>query len=298
VAIPSLTILVPTHDRAPVLARVWHTWLAQSGIVQVVIVDDGSRMDYASVFAELRAACEARAIELVVVRLEQRVGAPAARNAGLVRCTGDEILTTDDDILLGEGMVEACRRQRPESAGPVIVGSRVIYLRDDESHEAADARSRCDPRAYFRREDLTLVPWVDPGRPIDVPFVTAIALWPRVLFDRGLRYCEAYGGNGFREETDPQIAAQTGFGARVVLANEARAFHLPLSLAYAQGGGQRRHGRMWFEAWALRNNLRFVRRHARYLRERIARPPLACAASLAWSRLGWPRWRGLLERRA
>lgn len=291
---PSLTILAPTHDRPEVLDRVWPSWLEQQGLREIVVVNDGSARDYAAVFARMATACGARGVMFRPLVLPVRRGAPAARNAGLDLCTSDEILTTDDDVVLDARMVERCRAQRPSGAGAVIAGPRVVYLRDGEQQDEADRRSRADRSEYFRNGDLTLVPWVDPGRALQVPFVTAIALWPRSLFQRGLRYFEGYGGNGYREETDPQIRAQSSFDASVWFIPDAVSYHLPPAVAYADRSGQRRHGPLWFEYWVVANNLKFLHRHRQYFREVLGVSTWRCVLSMIRARFGARRVRKFL----
>jgi glycosyltransferase involved in cell wall biosynthesis len=234
--------------------------MEQQGLAEIVIVDDGSTQDYREVFREMSAACTERSISLKVLRSDERRGAPAAKNLGLEHCTSQEILTTDDDILLPKSMVAYCREERPQLTTPVIVGPRVIYLKDGESEDAALARANQDTSAYFNYQSLILTPWVNTGTVQAFPFVTAVALWPAELFQRGLRYYEGYGGNGYREETDPQMAACSDFAATVFLVPHAACFHLPPSLAYANRSGQRRGNRIWFEFWVHYNNFIFVNR--------------------------------------
>lgn len=278
--VPTLSILAPTHDRPQVLARVWPTWLDQEGLKEIVVVDDGSKEDYSSVFRDLAFACEERGIEFKPMRLPRRHGSPAAKNAGLNLCTGQETLTTDDDVQLPPNMVQRCRSCRPAGSNPMIVGPRVIYLKDGENEEDALQRSSCSQTPYFDLRTLTLTPWAGGDEVSPYPFVTAIALWPTELFRRGLRYYEEYGGNGYREESDPQLTAATQFGATVFLIPQAHCFHLPPSIAYAKKGGQRRGGRLWFEWWVLKNNLVFLARHREILKNKYKVNP-----AVSWWRL-------------
>lgn len=294
---PSLTILVPTNDRPEVLERVWPSWLLQEGLSQVVVVDDGSTRDYTAVFTEIEAAGRARGIDVRVLRLAGRRGAPAARNAGLPLCTGDEVFTVDDDIILTPSVVAKCRDSRPAGQGRAILGPRVVYLKDDETQEEADERSRRDTRAYVDMRTLTLVPWVSPPSVERVPFVTAVALWPRSLFADGLRYFEGYRGNGYREETDPQIEAQRSFGAAVFFVPTAEVFHLPPSIAYARKSGQRRFGVVRFEWHVARNNARFLARYGEFLKQRFAVRPWRSWAALLVARLSPNRARALFQQR-
>ncbi len=265
--IQRLAIVVPTYNRPKVLQLVWRSWLEQQGLEEIIVINDGSESDYSAVFSEIAEACSARKIRFKVVTMMQRVGAPAARNAGIAECNSSEILTTDDDIILGPDMVKACRdgKQGMEGHG-VIIGARVIYVKDGETVQQAKARSDSDEKPYFCPSTLTIRPWArGSGEIQQLPFVSAVALWPRALFQAGLRYFEGYGGNGYREETDPQIVAQKRFSARVYLAPDAVCYHLPPSQAYSEKSGQRRGGLIWFEWWVFRNNALFLRRHADWL---------------------------------
>jgi len=282
---PTLTILAPTHDRPEVLARVWPTWMEQQGLAEIVIVDDGSTKDYQEVFREMSDACTARSICLKVLRNNERRGAPAAKNRGLEHCTSQEILTTDDDILLQKSMVTYCREERPQLSTPVIVGPRVIYLKDGESEDAALARANQDTSKYFNYRSLTLTPWVNTGEVKAFPFVTAVALWPAYLFKRGLRYYEGYGGNGYREETDPQLAACADYSAQIFLVPNALCFHLPPSLAYANRSGQRRGNRLWFEFWVHYNNAIFINRNRNAIKK-LSLAGYSCWISMIRDRLG------------
>ncbi|TXG76609.1 glycosyltransferase [Patescibacteria group bacterium] len=282
---PTLTILAPTHDRPEVLARVWPTWMEQQGLAEIVIVDDGSTQDYREVFREMSEVCTARSVSLKVLRCDERLGAPAAKNLGLNHCTSQEILTTDDDILLPNSMVAFCREERPQLTTPVIVGPRVIYLRDGETEEAALARANQDTSEFFNYRSLTLTPWVNTDTVQAFPFVTAVALWPAELFKRGLRYYEGYGGNGYREETDPQLAAGSDYSALVFLAPHAVCFHLSPSMAYAKRGGQRRGNRLWFEFWVHYNNAIFLARNRDAIKK-LGLNGYSCWTSLVRDRLG------------
>lgn len=284
-----LTILAPTHNRPEVLARVWPSWLRQDGISEIVVVNDGGKGGYDRVFADIASACEARNVTLKVIETPQRLGAPAAKNAGLSECTCDEVLTTDDDIELPDDMVAKCRANRPAVDGPVLVGPRVIYLRDGETHAAALDRARHETQPFFDMKKLILCAWAHPGAVTEYPFVTAVALWPAELFRQGLRFYEGYGGNGYREETDPQLMAAQKFGAKVYLTPDAHCFHLPPGVAYARRGGQRRGGRLWFEYWVLKNNYVFLRRFSAYLKGRFGISPAASWLRLTLSRLSLAR---------
>lgn len=286
----TLTILVPTHNRPNVFALAWPTWLRQDGISEIVVVNDGSSESYDAVFDELRAACKVASVILKIINLPTRLGAPAAKNKGLLECSSDEVLTTDDDILLTNDMVAQCRLARPLMPCPVIVGPRVIYLKDDEKFANALERSAQENKPYFDYKKLVLCAWAHPGSVREYPFVTAVAVWPTVLFRNGLRFYEGYGGNGYREESDPQLMAAMRFGAKVFLTPDAHCFHLSPSVAYAQKSGQRRGGLFWFEYWVLRNNLIFLCRFSSFISHKFKVNPILSWLALLSSRFSVNRF--------
>lgn len=293
----TVTLLVPSYNRLHALELIWQSWLDQPAIREIVLVDDGSTQDYAPFVTKLCAAALPAGVRVTYVRSETRRGAPAARNLGLRECHGDHILTTDDDIRLAPRMVEHLLALGAAARTPVIAGARVIYPRDGEAYLDAKSRSDADTGAYFRLPELLLTPWLNPGRHLRTPTVTAVALWPRELFERGLRWHEGYGGNGYREETDPQLTAQATYGAKVWYVPAAECYHLPPAQAYIGASGQRRGGLLWFEYWVLRNNLLFWWRHGAYLSRHWGASRLLGVLSLAATRVDPRRIRSMLAAR-
>ncbi len=291
-----VSLLVPTYNRADVIGRIWRSWMAQAEVAELVLVDDGSTQDYRPIVQALQAGCDAAGKRFVYLRNETRQGSPAAKNRGLQHCTQPFVLTTDDDIDLHPSMTARLLKTAAEHPNSLI-GARVVYRKDGESCDDAHRRSDADTNTrYFNYDKLTVVAWLQLPEPIKVPFVTAVALWPRQLFERGLRWFEGYGGNGYREETDPQLAAQAQYGAEVWYDSHAVCYHLPPSQAYAQQSGQRRGGFFWFEYWVLRNNWVFLQRYAAWLKSTWNLSRWTALRELLQERFG-PRRAGVLLRR-
>jgi glycosyltransferase involved in cell wall biosynthesis len=94
VAPPTVTVVIPTHDRRALLTQTLRTVLAQRGVaVHVVVVDDGSSDDTA---AAVRGLADPR---VVLVRNATARGVSAARNQGIAAATGDWVAFLDDDDL-------------------------------------------------------------------------------------------------------------------------------------------------------------------------------------------------------
>ena len=90
---PFVSVVVPSHNRARLLSRTLQSILAQQmGDLEVVVVDDGSTDDTASVAA----AADPR---VVVLRNEAPAGVSAARNRGIAAARGAWMAFCDDDDL-------------------------------------------------------------------------------------------------------------------------------------------------------------------------------------------------------
>jgi GT2 family glycosyltransferase len=112
-----LTVVVPTYDRAAVLARCLDALDGQvvDAGVQTIVVDDGST-DGTEELLRSRTGVE-------VVRIAH-AGRSAARNAALERATGDVIVFVDDDVLASDGLLQRHldHHRRHASANEALVG--------------------------------------------------------------------------------------------------------------------------------------------------------------------------------
>jgi glycosyltransferase involved in cell wall biosynthesis len=104
-----LSVVVPTYNRAPVLARCLDALAAQDpGPDEVVVVDDGSTDDTRRVLAER---------DWVRVVRQANGGRAAAKNTGVDVARGDVVLFMDDDVIAAPGLVHLHaehHRARPE----------------------------------------------------------------------------------------------------------------------------------------------------------------------------------------
>ncbi len=114
-----LSLIIPTRDRASILARCLDALTAQQvdADVQVIVVDDGSR-DRTSVVLAQHPGVQA-------IHQESR-GGPAALNAGVAHATARVVMFLDDDAIATPGLLQRhldFHRARPGSrealVGPV-----------------------------------------------------------------------------------------------------------------------------------------------------------------------------------
>ncbi len=253
-----ISIVLPTYNRAAALRENLGGFLAVDGVKEIVVVDDGSVDDTATVLA---AHDEPR---LRVVALESNGGLPHARNTGVDAASGEWILFAEDDCRFPRDYALVLAREA-EAHQADIVGAPFIYPRDAADLPAAMARERARP---VRRVGMDSVKRFPPG-PTQTPFMPATALIRRTVFDV-VRFDERYGGNAWREETAFFVeAARRGFACLLTDATAA------YQLDHYEGGA--RGPRLNYEYWALRNNWRFLRRHGGWLAEQgyLRSPSLA-----------------------
>jgi glycosyltransferase involved in cell wall biosynthesis len=243
-----ITLVVPTYNRAAALQANLASMLAMRDIAEVVVVDDGSTDDTLQV-------CEQFVDErLKVVRHEANRGLPAARNTGLAAARGEWVVFGEDDCRFPIDYATVLRAEAHRHAAD-IVGAPLLHLKvTDQEVPALAAKA---PRV----EKLSMENGsVFPTRAVETPFIPAVALVRRSVFER-VHYYEGFSANAYREETDFFVqAARAGFSC--LLTGETYCYQLE-----NWDGGARQSSTLRYEYWVLRNNWRFLRRHTTWLIE-------------------------------
>jgi glycosyltransferase involved in cell wall biosynthesis len=112
-----VSVIIPTHDRAPLVIRAVDSALTQSHVdLEVIVVDDGSTDGTSELIAE-RYGDEDR----VIYSYQERSGVAGARNAGIARSRGDLVafLDSDDAWLPGKLALQLACLQRVPEAGMI-----------------------------------------------------------------------------------------------------------------------------------------------------------------------------------
>jgi hypothetical protein len=107
---PSVSVIIPTHNRPRLLPRAVESALAAGTDVEVIVVDDASEDETAEVCRKLSG--------VRVVRLERNQGVAGARNVGILASSSDYVAFLDDDDLRLPGSLDrqvALLRSRPEA---------------------------------------------------------------------------------------------------------------------------------------------------------------------------------------
>jgi GT2 family glycosyltransferase len=245
-----VSVVMPTRGRATALHANFGNLLAVRGIDQIIVVLDGSDAASEHVLTQAR---DPR-VELLVNTAP--VGAPAARNLGVARAVGDWILMAEDDCRFPDDYVEVLRAEATRLNADVIGAPWIFAV--GQSLESALSHARSTP---VERVFLNSRPSVFPRRgEIETPFMPNLALATREVM-RAVPYDSGYRGNAWREETDFFVRVMK-HGFRCYLTGATYAYQTDRWT----GGNQ--FGRVRYEAWVLRNDVRFFRRHGAWLKSR------------------------------
>ena len=126
---PFVSVVVPTHNRAPILREALEALWKQTYPVdryEVIIIDDGSKDETPEVIDEVVRQAPCR----VVTQRTTGVGAAAARNLGTRLATGSIVAHTDDDCRVPPGWLEAGVRAFSEEDVAIVFGP--IYAKPEQ----------------------------------------------------------------------------------------------------------------------------------------------------------------------
>jgi GT2 family glycosyltransferase len=265
---PRISVVLPTFNRLPALLENFGSVLELAGATEIVVVVDGST-DGSADWLEQRADDRVRLIR------QRQAGSPAARNRGIAAADGDWVLMTEDDIFLPPDfaltLLDVARGHDAQ-----IVGAPWLVVSSSDAMPLALEQGRRYGQARIR---LGTHPSTFPAADVETPFLNGVVLVRRDVFGV-IGYDESLRGNAWREETSMFLAA-TQAGFRCVLTPRTAVFQL------GQWAGGQRRPRLSYEAWAIRNNWRFLRAHGLALQRlgEIHDPVTAQAAFIA-KRLG------------
>ena len=127
----SVSVILPTYNRAPFLAAAIHSILDQSfPLTDIVVVDDGSKDDTAEVVAEFGPR--------VTYIHQENSGKLGAIERGLDHVQGDLVWIMDDDDLADPRAVEALARPFVEDSACVMSYGRMSRFIDGEEELGSD----------------------------------------------------------------------------------------------------------------------------------------------------------------
>jgi glycosyltransferase involved in cell wall biosynthesis len=154
--VPSISVVMPTYQRADGLQRVLAPLLADPAATEVVVVVDGCADGSYELLQELAATHPA-----LIPVFQDNAGEAAARQAGVERASGEVVLLLDDDVEAAPGLVAGHARAHEGGDDRVVVGHMPPAPPDPGDPDAfstllyAEAyESRC--QTYEREPDTIL----------------------------------------------------------------------------------------------------------------------------------------------
>ncbi len=268
-----ITAILPTYNRGAALPTTLPRLLALRGLTELIVVDDGSTDDTQAVLKTFDHP------KLRVIRHDPNKGSPAARNTGVAAARTEWVVFLEDDCGFPADYAEVLLKVARDT-GADVVGAPWLNV-PEERYAEEFARRKAQAATTFT---LDTHPGTFPAGDVETPFLCALALVRRSVAQQ-LRYDDTLRGNAWREETDFYLRAVEA-GHKVVCTDQTASWQ-----AGRWSGGQ--HPRVLpYEFWLLRNNWRFLRRHAAYLRAHGGVPSIAKAQA----RLAGQRAYGLARR--
>jgi glycosyltransferase involved in cell wall biosynthesis len=137
VTIPLLSVVIPTWNRARLVCEAVESALGQRiGQVEVIVVDDGSTDDTATILTRNFGS------RIYLLRLPSRRGVGAARNAGVRMARGELLAFLDSDDVWLPGKLEAERRvfeRLPDAE--VVVSDSLTFVEGQADDQSRFART-------------------------------------------------------------------------------------------------------------------------------------------------------------
>jgi|Deesub1362A_J573_1020465.scaffolds.fasta_scaffold02604_9 GT2 family glycosyltransferase len=252
-------IVIPTHNRSTLLKRTLPSYLNQKFVEEIIVVDDASKDNTEEVVKQFMKEYG----NITYIKNNIQKGAAFSKMLGVKSSRSDLILFGEDDVIFDDNYSSELLKCMKRNNADIVAG-RLIYMLENENKDDAITRYDKIEKPLIEIELLEGNFSVNVNGDTEVPFVHGCFLTYRGLFDK-IEYDTHYQGNGYREETDPQISALKN-GFKIVFCPSAIAFHLPR--LKVNKGGQWAMNRLMYEYWTIRNNNYFLRKHYHFIKEK------------------------------
>lgn len=260
-----ISIIIPTFNRGPILLKTIDSYIAQSNIGEIIIVDDGSTNNS----EEITSRIINKSNLIKYIKIEKRQGAIKAKQLGIELANFDYLLIGEDDVILAPNYTLELQKLL-ENNIIAIASGLIIYLQPGEDIISAKLRlNQNNTKQLINEFNLSLVHSKYILSPQKVLFTHALFMTKKKHFI-SYHFDEFYAiGNGFREETDYQIYMAKR-GLENIVTNKTECYHL--NRIEIGGGGQTtaRHCRLFFN---VRNTFYLINKYAVVLSQRLKNNP-------------------------
>jgi GT2 family glycosyltransferase len=255
-----ISAIIPTYNRADMLAKMLPTYIACPSLGEVIIVDDGSQDRTIPVVEEFAR----RDGRIRLIKHESNKGRTVARNHAIDNARGDLILNSEDDLAVTDVAIRTLLEHMQAAKADIVAGRR-IWMRFGETEEQALARADRHPHPVINRKLLDTDSQAITPTDVEIPLLNATMLVRREVFDE-VRFQDCYRSSGWREDSDVQIGALE-LGYKVIFCPHAVFFHHDRTKAGL--GKSRLKSDLEYLRSIYENDLIFLKRHQNYLRKEI-----------------------------
>jgi glycosyltransferase involved in cell wall biosynthesis len=254
----TITIIIPTHNRANALAAVWDSYVGDPLVKRIIVVNDGSTDNTKEVLENL---IEHSPIPVKVIHHAKRQGVQITKMAGIAEADTEWVLFGEDDVWLGKNYINTLLDEAKKLGAKIIAG-RIINIigvnNDFNPSSLSDNETRYMDDIFDTRHFAAHF-YAHSQYPLPAPFLHAVALVHSSVFTAA-GFDTRYRGTAHREETDFYLTADAaGFSIYWTPATEC--YHLRGAISFM--GGQRGRKLNWFriEFWGFVNTWMFIRKH-------------------------------------
>ena len=177
---PKISVIIPVYNGGRYLGETVRSILSQNfGAFEVLIVDDGSTDNTASVATELQ-----KSDDRIIVFTKENTGVSDSRNFGMSRAQGEFIVFMDADDLAGADFLQSRLEALLANERVAVCGSGVCCI--DESGKAIDGFSPLQAPGNHMLEEILFYKKSVTTIPSNLMFRKALLLENGIRFDERL----------------------------------------------------------------------------------------------------------------
>lgn len=248
----TVSIIIPTFNRKHILMKTLDSYLSQSNLYEVIVVDDGSTDGTYEYLQE-----KAKFSKITLLRHDRNTDASTARNTGIDIAKGKYIMIGEDDVFLSASYISTLLRCLEESNGDLIAG-RILYLHHRETHEECFNRYEKFKKPLIHYWSISIRFQKKVEKDISVPHLHALTLGKAEVYKK-IHYDSTY---ITREDTDFCIRAGKQ-DYKVVFCPHTICFHLPRDRTR---GGQWKSGALKRLFFNMKGNIWLINNHFAYFK--------------------------------